>query len=368
MQLNFIPEPVSQTLLDRIKQWNDQLPLLRGDNIYDISRLFFSSKGWDAQQAHLTADIAHGKTGGENDRHIQKVVLEDILKPQGLRFMRTLMGRLIISGDEVIGAFVNPSTSATQAKYDVIGTEAFVEYFRTKFKELVDTGVTPHLRRLTLNDKSIATTIETIPPIGVIKDHTLFYPYFGRTPAEVWDAFAKSRANVLVLIGPPGTGKSNFILQMMDHRGWDDKISMIDRQDVLMNPSLSDYIRGCPAGSVVICEDADRLLMARDLGNDLMSAVLNAAEGIVSRDTKIIFSTNLESLSGTDEALTRPGRCFDVLRFKTLSAQQAHDVRAMMDLDAVEMDDKTMTLAKALNYHEMHEARIVKRTGVGFTI
>jgi len=367
MSLNFIPEPVSQTLLDNIKRWNDQLPLLRGDNIYDISRLFFSSKGWDAQQAHLTADIAHGKTGGENDRHIHKVVLDGILKPQGLRFMRTLMGRLIINEDEIIGAFVNPSTSATQAKYDVIGTDAFVNYFRNTFKELIDTGVTPHLRRLTLSDKAITTTIETIPPIGVIKNQTLFYPYFGRTPAEVWAAFAKSRANVLVLIGPPGTGKSNFILQMMDARGWDDKISMIDRQDVLLNPGLSDYIRSCPAGSVVICEDADRLLMSRDLGNDNMSAVLNAAEGIVSRDVKIIFSTNLESLSGTDDALTRPGRCFDVLRFELLSKEQAYAVRDMMELESVDMDDKTMTLAKALNYHEMHQDRIVKRSGVGFS-
>lgn len=367
MQLNFIPEAVSQNLLDNIKRWNDQLPLLRGDNIYDISRLFFSSKGWDAQQAHLVADIAHGKSGDENDRHIHKVVLEKILQPQGLRFMRTLMGRLIISDEEVIGAFVNPSTSATQAKYDIIGTKAFVAYFRDLFKELIDTGVTPHLRRLTLNDNAISTTIETIPPIGVIKNQTLFYPYFDRTPAEVWDAFSKSRANVLVLIGPPGTGKSNFILQMMDHRGWDNKISMIDRQDVLLHPSLSDYIRGCAAGSVVICEDADRLLMSRDLGNDNMSAVLNAAEGIVSRDVKIIFSTNLESLSGTDEALTRPGRCFDVLRFDMLTRQQAHDVRAMMELAPADMEDKFMTLAKALNYHEMHEARIVKRAGVGFT-
>ena len=38
---------------------------------------------------------------------------------------------------------------------------------------------------------------------------------------------------------------------------------------------------------------------------------------------KIIFSTNLPNLSDTDSALTRPGRCFDILEFRNLNRNES---------------------------------------------
>ena len=365
-QISFIPKAQNDLLLKNIEAWNDKLALLRGDNIYDVSRLFFSSKGWHAHQYRLVADIPYGNTVTENDRKVLDIVQKEILEPYGLHFMRTLMGRLICTDTDIVGAFVNPSNSATQSNYDIIGTEGLAKYFRDTFKKHIDTGTTAHLRRLTLADKSITSTIETIPPVTEIADIMKFYPYFDRSPEQIMKDFMDSSSNVLLLIGPPGTGKSNFILQMMKARGWDDGIHMVDREDVLLHPGLSDYVRNCRGGSVVITEDSDKLVGARTDGNENMSALLNASNGIVSRNVKIIISTNLESLSHVDAALIRPGRCFDILKFQTMTTQQGMDLREMMGLDFMEIAEKQVTLAEALKYHEIHRDRVVKNKTFGF--
>lgn len=366
MKGDFLPEPQKEALLKNIEAWNDKLALLRGDNIYDVSRLFFSSKGWHAHQYELVADIPYGSTVRENDRKVLEIVQKEILEPKGLQFIRTLMGRLICSDTEILGSFVNPSNSATQSKYDIIGTEKLATYFRDVFKEHIGNGQTAYLRRLTLSDKNITSTIETIPPVKDISDIMLFYPYMARSPEQIMKEFMASSSNVLLLIGPPGTGKSNFILQMMKARGWDDGIHLADREDVLLHPGLSDYIRNCQAGSVVITEDSDKLVMAREAGNENMSSLLNASAGIVSRDVKIIISTNLESISRVDEALMRPGRCFDILKFQKMTGEQGMAVREMMGLDFMEIGEEKVSLAEALKYHEIHRDRVAKKKSFGF--
>lgn len=366
MRYDFLPAIQNEQLLANINSWNDKLALLRGDNIYDVSRLFFSSKGWNATQFNLVADIPYGSNVAENDRKVLEVVEREILQPRGLQFIRTLMGRLICTDTEIVGSFVNPSNSATQSKYDIIGTEKLATYFRDVFKEHIGNGKTAYLRRLTLADKSITSTIETIPPVGEIEDIMKFYPYFHRSPAQIMKEFMASTSNVLLLIGPPGVGKSNFILQMMQARGWDDNIHLADREDVLLHPALSDYIRSCQAGSVVITEDSDKLVMARTEGNENMSALLNASAGIVSRDVKIIISTNLESISHVDPALMRPGRCFDILKFQSMTAEQGMAVREMMGLEHMDIREDTVSLAESLKYHEIHRDRVVKKSSFGF--
>lgn len=88
----------------------------------------------------------------------------------------------------------------------------------------------------------------------------------------------------------------------------------------------------------------------------------------MSNDTKIILSTNLESLSKVDAALVRGGRCFDVIEFQLLTLEQAIAAREMMGLEEVEWPEgKTkFTLADALNQHEMRANRKQKQGGIGF--
>lgn len=366
--MNFFPAvTVSAELTAEVASWNDKLALLRGDNIYDVSRLYFSAKGINAAQNNLTADIEHGSSLVQNTVVVFDKVINEILEPNGLRFIRTLMGRMICNETAIIGVLVNPTGSATKAKYDVIGTELFVEWFSKKFEEIITSVEVPYLRRLSLDGQGCLTSsIETLPSLTKVPNIAAFYPYFTRTPEQVMKEFLASSSNILVLIGEPGTGKSNFILQMLQARGWDDKINMADREDVLLNPGLSDYIRNCPEGSIMVTEDSDKLVMKRTNGNENMSAVLNATAGIVTNDRKLIISTNLESLSSVDSALLRPGRCFDVLRFEKITKEQAYAVRDMMQYSDVEIVEEYLTLAEALNYHEVHRDRVVQQKAFGF--
>ena len=55
-----------------------------------------------------------------------------------------------------------------------------------------------------------------------------------------------------------------------------------------------------------------------------MHKFLNVGDGLVTtRNKKLIFSTNLPSVSDIDPALIRPGRCYDILHFGELNQEQA---------------------------------------------
>lgn len=342
---------VSPTLAEAIASWNGQLALLRGDNIYDVARLFFSSLGQHSSQLELKVDIAHGETQEESATKVSRVVEENILRPVGLRLVRTVMGRIIVSNNDILGAFVNPGSSATKATYDVLGLPEFCEWFKARFNEELVGEETPTLKRLRLDGQgNITSAVETIPAVAEIPNIMAFYPYFGQSPKEMIKAFMASKANILLLIGPPGTGKSNYILQMLRELGFGEKIHLADRDDVLTHPGFPDAVRDMPSGSVMVTEDSDKMVMKRTEGNATMSALLNATAGIVQRDSKLIISTNLPSTDKCDDALIRPGRCFKILEFKTLTREQANDLREMMGKPFFEFDKaKGITLAEALN-------------------
>lgn len=356
-------------LLTDIDRWNQQLSLLRGDNIYDVARLFWSAKGQHSSQIELNVDIPHGDSEEKAALKVSSKVETDILGPVGLRMVRTLMGRQIVSDTCIIGALVNPGTTSTKATYDVLGLPVFCEWFEKRWKEEIANTPTPYLTRVRMSgDGSLSGAEETIPALNKVKDIKVFYPNMADGPAEVWRKFAASSANVLLLIGPPGTGKSNFILHMMNTRGWDDKINLVDSDGILLSPGLADWIRDRPSGSVVITEDSDKMVMKRTDGNTVMSAILNTTSGIVQRDLKLIISTNLESLRLVDEALIRPGRCYDILQFSLLSSEQAHDVREMLELSyshELGHERKGISLAEAINTKATDKPR--KAAGVGFS-
>lgn len=351
----------------RMKDFNSKLELLRGDNIYDVVRLYFSTQGQHSEQYELLVDIPHGGTKEESAREVTRVVSEDILAKAGLRMIRCVMGRVIVSETHIVGAFVNPSVTATKSTYDVLGLPVFCDWFKTQFAEHLQATPTRYLTRIRVDGQgNLVTVMETIQGVRDVKDITKFYPYFDFTPEQFYKEFAASNSNVSLIYGVPGTGKSNWMMEVINARGWDDKIYLADRMDVLGHPGFPDFIRELPAGSIVLTEDADILVKKRTDGNVSMSALLNATAGIVSRDVKIIICTNLPSTRDIDDALMRPGRCFRVLKFMNLNGEQANDIREMMEIDKFEFKEgrTDITLAEAINAHEISEGH--QKTGMGF--
>lgn len=191
-----------------------------------------------------------------------------------------------------------------------------------------------------------------------------FYPWMPLTLEKFAQDFVISSANVLLLVGPPGTGKTSFIRGMirnMHYQTWVtyDKRVQACEQFYINFGSLS-HTRD---GRALVMEDADEMIGKRKDGNELMNRILNISDGIVTLPArKIIFSTNLPGLHDIDEALLRPGRCFAVVRFRKLSRAEAARACGAIGLK-LEAKGEQLTLSEALNNER--DALQVQQFGFG---
>lgn len=155
------------------------------------------------------------------------------------------------------------------------------------------------------------------------------YPWINGPISDYIDAFNQSAANVLILQGPPGTGKTTLIKNILASCNAEDNkhkaVAMLTYDDTLLqDDSFFCAFLSSPTANYLIIEDADDLLSGRQEGNSLMRKFLNIGDGLMTvTDKKIIFSTNLPSINDIDNALVRPGRCFDVLHFRPLTYNES---------------------------------------------
>jgi ATPase family protein associated with various cellular activities (AAA) len=156
------------------------------------------------------------------------------------------------------------------------------------------------------------------------------YPHLGAPVAQFIERYLAAPETVLILLGPPGTGKTRLvraILAAMSRRKEDSAMAMYtaDKRALEGDEIFVDFITGLHDAFVI--EDADHLLQPRTDGNRNLHRFLMIADGVVrAQSRKIIFTTNLPNIGNIDDALLRPGRCFAAIQMRPLSRPETDAV------------------------------------------
>lgn len=259
--------------------------------------------------------------------------------------------------NDELGGYLDYSFSSTTVTIRAYGSSGFVEKVYStitqNFEEVKN--VIEWVYNTDGGQVEVPITNEKAPCIEM-------YPFLNTDSLEqFYDSYMNSSASILVLIGPPGTGKTTFIRGLLQHT---ESSAMVTYDPAILAKDymFAQFLDG--DRNILVLEDADNFLNARSEGNDIMHKFLNVGDGLITmKNKKIIFSTNLPSLNSVDPALIRPGRCFDVIKFNLLEYNQAKKLANKLNINFNgENTNKSYSLAEIF-HKQLQGAKVEKKIG-----
>ncbi|WP_227430041.1 AAA family ATPase [Psychrobacter sp. I-STPA6b] len=208
---------------------------------------------------------------------------------------------------------------------------------------------------------------QRIKPLTINLD-TMYNDDFLPVHQHIKSQLTDSKKGLVLLHGIAGSGKTNYIKWLTSQ--------VPSKQFIFVPTNMIGYLTDPEMmsmlvdnkNSVLVLEDCENYISERssgDLNTDVVSTILNIADGMLSDilECQFICTFNAD-ISRIDSALLRQGRLIAEYKFKELDIKKANAYLKSHDIDKTV--DKPMSLAELTNIDNASYKEQVKEKKIGF--